>query len=281
MKIKELSEEFLCSYAEERLRPSTIRGYRTNIDKHILPYIGGVEIENISTEMLDTLNKCWNNLSNKTKIYCHATLRKMLNFAIKRNYMDKNPYTSFDLPKAKKYDYRTLNEEQIKTLLERVKGESIEAPVTLAICYGLRKGECLGIMEEDLDENNILHIQRTKGTEYREEVITPCKTENGNRYILISKEHSKMLRGTAGKKIKELSSSKLNYRFKKFLKNNNLPEIRFHDLRHSYATLMMKKGINPKIVSSILGHSSVDVTLDIYSHPDVSMQQLCIDIFPK
>ena len=58
------------------------------------------------------------------------------------------------------------------------------------------------------------------------------------------------------------------------------PEIRFHDLRHSYATLMLKKGINPKIVSSVLGHSGVGITLDIYSHPDVSMQQRCLEVLP-
>ena len=68
----------------------------------------------------------------------------------------------------------------------------------------------------------------------------------------------------------------LEHRFKKFLQKYDFPQIRFHDLRHSYATLMMSKGVNPKIVSMILGHSGVDVTLDIYSHPDVSMQRICL-----
>ncbi len=76
------------NYAEQRLRPSTIRGYRTNLENHILPHIGELELEEITPDTLDELNKSWKQLSNKSKVYCHATLRKMLNYAIKRNYLD-------------------------------------------------------------------------------------------------------------------------------------------------------------------------------------------------
>ena len=67
--------------------------------------------------------------------------------------------------------------------------------------------------------------------------------------------------------------------YRTFLSKNNFPPIRFHDLRHSYATLMLAKGVNAKIVSAVLGHSGVGVTLDIYSHPDVQMQQACLQAF--
>ncbi|MBQ9802654.1 MAG: tyrosine-type recombinase/integrase, partial [Clostridia bacterium] len=75
----------------------------------------------------------------------------------------------------------------------------------------------------------------------------------------------------------EGSPKTLDLNFKRFMDLNNLPVIRFHDLRHSYATFMLYKGVNPKIVCNVLGHSSVKVTLDLYSHPDVSMQAVCLD----
>ncbi len=282
MTIKELTDEFIRVYAIPRLRPSTIRGYKTNIEKHILPEIGDREISKINAAVLDDLNASFTDLSNKSKVYIHATLRKTLNFAVKRGYLINNPYKSFDLPKAEKYSYKTLSEEEMHRMLALIKGTIIEAPVTMALCYGLRRGECLAITKEDIDkETNILHIRKTRYKEHGCTVITPCKTEESKRYILLEPTHTKMLLGEAGRQLPELSPDMLNYHFKQFLKQNAFQEIRFHDLRHSYATLMMKKGVNPKIVSAILGHSKIDTTLDIYSHPDVSMQQICIDMIRR
>ncbi len=278
MKTQTLAAEFMMNYAEPRLRPSTIRGYMTNLNKHILPQIGETELNRITPDTLDEINRKWTQLSNKSKIYCHATLRKMLNYAIKRGYLDKNPYAQFDMPRAEKYNYTTLSEEDIKRMLIDVKGWRIEAPVTMALCYGLRRGECLGIKAQDIDiKNNILHIQRTRSWEYGRHTVTPCKTDKSNRYILINTEHAIMLTGYAEERARELTPQSLDKEFNKFISLYSYPDIRFHDLRHSYATLMLKKGINPKIVSTVLGHSKVDTTLDIYSHPDVTMQQACLD----
>ncbi len=165
-------------------------------------------------------------------------------------------------------------------MLIDVKDWRIEAPVTLALCYGLRRGECLGITAQDIDiKNSILHIQRTRSRERGQDIITPCKTDKSNRFILIRPEHAEMITGKAGQEMQKLTPEMLNKEFNNFTRLYSYPNVRFHDLRHSYATLMMKKGINPKIVSTVLGHSKVDTTLDIYSHPDVSMQKICLDVF--
>ena len=82
-----------------------------------------------------------------------------------------------------------------------------------------------------------------------------------------------------GEFICDISASKLNYNFKKLLEDNNFKKMRFHDLRHSYATLMLAKNINPKIVQTVLGHSKIDTTLDIYSHEDLSLQANCINVW--
>ena len=282
MTINDLQREFEKNYITRRLRPSTQRGYTTNIRLHILPYLGGEDLRDLTVDDLDALTeKLQTHLSNKSAVYVHATLRKMLCYAIRRGYLQASPYEAFDMPRVEKFHYRTLKETEIRHALQLCQDTKLEVPVTMALCYGLRRGEILGLIPSlDLDtKNNVLHIQRTRGIEHGDTVITPCKTSMSDRYILIAPEHSIMLRRTPTNDYAcPLSPFTLNTAFKRFLTINDLPNIRFHDLRHSYATLMLTKGVHPKIVSAVLGHSGVDVTLDIYSHPDVSMQHCCIEI---
>ncbi len=268
-------QEFLQNYAKARLRPSTIRGYTVNAKKHILPILGDKDVLQLSAGDLDELNDKLGTLSNKSKVYVHATLRKALNYGIKRGYLYFNPYKQFDMPKAERYKYTTLNEDQIYKVLSCVRGTELEGPVILALKYGVRRGEALGVRAEDID-GNILHIQRSKTREGQRDIYTPCKTKESNRYILLSEEDSALLYRYAKEHDTSLSPTALDKKFNEFMRKQQLPTIRFHDLRHTYATYMLKKGINPKIVQTVLGHSKIDTTLDIYSHPDTSMQQLCL-----
>lgn len=281
MTISELAKEFAEIYMKRKLRPSTARGYTVNIEQHILPTLGEYEIEDITVDDLDELTALLSaDLSNRSIVYTHATLRKMINYALRRGYCENTPYTAFDMPRVEKYRFQILKESEIKYALMEAEGTTLEIPLSMALCYGLRRGEILGLIPaKDLDiHNNTLHIQRTRSVEYGKTVITPCKTENSNRFILLSQKHAEMLAFAAGYYAYPYTPSVLNSSFKKFLKQNDLPDIRFHDLRHSYATYMLSKGINPKIVCAVMGHSSVKVTLDIYSHPDVSMQKVCVDL---
>lgn len=282
MTLRELADEFMANYAERKLRPSTVRGYRTNFKRHILPYFGKMQLKAINVSTLDELNGVMQ-ISNKSKVYVHATLRKAINYAIRRGYMIQNPYGQFDMPKVEEYQYRVLNENEIKKMLLCAVGTNLEVPITLALCYGLRRGECLGIRTNiDLDiKNRVLHIQRTRSTENGKEVITPCKTKKSNRYILISAEDTELLTKQTGYYACGLTPAKLDKYFQDFIELHDLPKLRFHDLRHSYATFMLSKGINPKIVSTVLGHSRIDTTLDIYSHPDVDMQGVCLEVMKK
>lgn len=282
MTLNILSQEFIEKYMLQRLRPSTIRGYRVNLERHILPILGGLEVGDITVDTLDYLTTVLTqNLSNRSAVYAHATLRKMLNYAIRRGYIDRNPYTMADLPRVEKYRYRVFRPDEIRNIFELVKGTPLEVPITLALYYGLRRGECLGVIPSlDLDPHtHVLHVQRTRSVEYGKTVVTPCKTDKSDRYILLAEPHAEMLRGmmtSAERYACPLSPGSLDWHYKAFLRKHGLPMIRFHDLRHSYATYMLSQDINPKIVSSVLGHSGVAITLDIYSHPSVSMQRTCL-----
>lgn len=286
MTVNDLYLDFQQNYMNVRLRQSTIRGYSVNIENHALPLIGNIDAGLLTVSDLDRLSSdllC--RLSAKSVVYVHASVRKMFNYAIKRGYIVTTPYDLFDMPKVERYRYTVLDREQKKRLLAACAGSPIEAPVLLSLCYGLRRGECLGIIpEKDISiGRGVLHIQRTRSVERGREVVTPCKTEKSNREILLDPEIMKRIfrirKLTGGKYLCNLSPASLGKQFKKLLQSAGLPPIRFHDLRHSYATYMLEYGVNPKIVSSVLGHSSVSVTLDIYSHADVRMQSVCLEAF--
>lgn len=284
MTLYELATEFTVNYMQTRLRPSTVRGYSVNLKNHILPQLGDVLAQDLTADDLDELTAELSlMLSNKSIVYVHATLRKMLAYALKRGYIDKSPYGAYDLPRVEEFRYNIWREENIHLALRLLAGTSIEIPVTMALCYGMRRGECLGLIPSlDLDRrNNVLHVQRTRSVERGGLVVTPCKTKRSNRHILLSPQHTKLLMQSCrpGEYSYPRSPTVLDTTFQRFIELHGLPRIRFHDLRHSYATFMLYKDINPKIVSNVLGHSSVKVTLDLYSHPDVSVQQACLAAF--
>lgn len=282
MTITQLSEEFLKNYCERRLRPSTVRGYHVNLHRHVLPMIGGFASDAITVDDLDYITEMLKSrgLSNRSIVYVHATVRKMFNYAIRRGYFDFNPYDRFDMPRVERYKYRVLPEDEIYRMLTAVRGTRLEVPVTMALCYGLRRGECLGVMPHvDVDPvRNVLHVQRSRSWEHGREVITPCKTVDSDRYILLRPEHTKMLM-SCGRYACELSTNQLEYHFKRMLTDNDFLPLRFHDLRHSYATFMLSKGVDLKIISDVLGHSDIAITADTYLHPDVSVQKKCLDVF--
>ena len=283
MTINQLANEFMSNYAERRLRPSTVRGYAVNLYRHALPVIGELLLDELDVFHLDDLTDALSDrgLSNRSIVYVHATVRKMLNYAIRRRYLSFNLYDRFDLPRVKRYRYKVLSEDEICRLLLLCRGTSIHIPVTLALCYGLRRGECLGIIpSRDLDyANSTLHIQRTRSIERGRDVVTPCKTDDSDRFILLRPEHLALFSATNSDYACPLTPSKLEYRFKRLLQEYDFPEIRFHDLRHSYATLLYKKGVDLKLISDVLGHADLRITADTYCHPDVNVQKRILEVF--
>ena len=282
MMLQDLAAEFLKNYCERRLRPSTVRGYRVNLHRHVLPRFGCFEVSNLTVEDLDLLTDVLKDggLSNRSIVYVHATVRKMFNYAIRRGYVDLTPYDRFDMPRIERYKYYVLPEDEIYRMLRTVRGTVLEVPVTMALCYGLRRGECLGIDPRvDLDpKRNVLHVQRSRSREYGREVITPCKTEDSDRYILLRPEHTKMLM-SCGRWACSLSPDQLEYQFRRMIESEDFPKIRFHDLRHNYATFMLNHGVDLKIISDVLGHADIAITADTYLHPDVSAQKRCLKFF--
>lgn len=272
-----------------KLKPTTVSGYLVNVNNHILPYIGNIELPDVDFLCLDKLTSILvsKNLNGTSIRYVYAVLKRAFSFAVKRRYIDYNIIQDYDLPCKNRYDYSTYTEEELIKIIGylRETDNDIFPAVLLAGCFGLRRGECLGIKTIDIRSDSII-IRQSSTYLNHEMITTDCKTRTSKREILVSNEIITILseydrlrinnsegwfiRNRNGKRI---SSNSLNNRFNRVQKKLSLPHIRFHDLRHTYATIMMKNSINPKIVSRILGHSSIGITLDLYSHYDIDMQR--------
>ncbi len=298
MTLRELFDKYKKHYIDLRLKPNTVRGYLVNINNHILPVLGDMDIAFIDTDTIDDFVLQLKNkgLNNTTCIYCLSVLRSAFAFAVKRQYLTFNIFRNYDFPRKDNYSYKLLDESQLLSLYHYLENDDIFPCVLLAGFYGLRKGEILGLVKSDLyfvtdTKQYILTINRSVcdvcGVR---EVATP-KNKSSVRSLLLTAEHSKRLKQYIDNRPLAnsdyicsdingmyINSNQLYYRFKLALCALNLPSIRFHDLRHSYATLMLKNGVHPKIISSVLGHSDVSTTLDIYSHNDVSMQIACLSV---
>jgi integrase len=211
-----------------------------------------------------------------------------------------------DPPRFLRKEVRPLTEQQAKAFLQGVRGNCLEALYILATSVGLRQGELLGLKWEDIDfEGKLLQVKRTLSVTKKGMVFVPPKSAKGCRSVALGAPTIEALRRhkTAQEEEKRKIGSLwedqelvfpnqtgrpmnpwiVTKRFKRILKEEGLPEVRFHDLRHTCATLLLTKGVHPKIVQELLGHSTISVTLDVYSHILPSLQREAVrameDIF--
>ena len=279
------------------LAENTYRGYLTNINNHIIPVIGDIKLNSLKPEDIDRLllTMTEKGLSVTSQRYVISVIRKSLKWAVKRRILRFNVIDYVDIPKPEKFKSTVLNEQQLQTLLNYCFDNPLLTPICLCILLGLRRGESLGLKWSDFDFNNkTVHIQRTASPSKGGYHFSPCKTEKSNRFLSLPDiavsvlENWKMYQSKFYLTIdnfnpddyvfynytcKILSCSAIRRYYKKALQDCNLPDIRIHDLRHSYATLLLKKNIAPKVASKMLGHSDTRTTLDIYTHVLTNMQE--------
>lgn len=279
------------TYCKPNLSPCTVRGYLVNIKKHTLPYIGAVQLQKLIPlqiqRMFEQLQE--KNLSPRTIKYIHSTLREALHHAFKMQLIPRNPADFVSLPKQIKYRAKAYEENEVVKMLEAATNTDMEAPLNLAVGLGLRRGELLGLRWCDIDfEKNQISIVQNLVFVDGEYIFRQPKSESGNRTIEVPssivsvlKKHKKrqleykLLFGTAYNNndlvcCKEDGSphnpGSFSHKFDRFLETNGLRHIRFHDLRHTNASLMLQYNVPAKVASQRLGHSSIGITLDLYSH---------------
>jgi integrase len=253
--------------------------------------LGILNVRRLYREKLDS------GLSTRTVQYIHVTLHKALGQAVNDGLVPRNVTEAVKPPQIKREEINPLILEQVKELLKAVHGDRLEALYVVAVTAGLRQGELLGLKWEDVDlEQGTLQVRRTlsatkKGTPTfgvpktakgkRSIKLTDIATKALKRHLILQFGESSRLEGLwrdHGLVFTTQVGTPLNRHnlvsrsFKPFLVRASLPEIRFHDLRHTCATLMLTGGIHPKVVQEMLGHANVSVTLNTYSHVLPNMQ---------
>lgn len=288
-------ERYLTRWLNNSVRASvrqrTYESYEYVVHKHLVPALGAKKLKNLTPDQVQDFYqwKLDEGLSRRTVQLIHTTLNKALKQAAKWGLVRLNVAEAVDAPRPEKRDIRPLSEEQVKVFLNTVKGDRLEALYTLAITTGLRQGELLGLRWEDvyLEEGVVRVRQQLTRTE---EGSSFTKPKNGKgRSVSLRDSTVEVLRLHQEKQTDEKSimgnlwkatglvftstvgtalnpSNVTNRSFRPLLQQAELPQIRFHDLRHTFATLFLSEGVHPKIVQEMLGHATINITLDTYSH---------------
>ncbi|OPY55788.1 MAG: putative prophage phiRv2 integrase [Pelotomaculum sp. PtaU1.Bin035] len=297
--------DWMKTYVEANLSPTTVDSYRINVEKHIIPYIGRVPLQELKPMQLQKLYRSLlesgradgkGGLSARSVRYVHRNIHEALDHAVRMQLVTRNVAELVTLPKARPYKAKVYGEQELIYLMRAAQGTDMELPISLAVALGLRRGELLGLRWGDVDfdqkcitvNNNL--VQTRKGS-----ISKDPKSESSNRtidlpesLIILLKKHKKiqaeyrLLLGRAynngGHVCCKPDGSPYcpgyySKKFKRFLKEKGFSHIRLHDLRHANATLMLKYGVPAKVASTRLGHSSIAITLDLYSHVLSDMQK--------
>jgi integrase len=287
---------------QKSLGKQTIEVHTMYLNKYIIPSLGNVPLSSLKTIHI---NNFINDMHEKN--YSAATIKKAVNiiknsleYAIDIDLINKNVAKKATLPKEEKNEMQAWSEEEVNNFLKVAKNDSHYALFYLALMSGLRQGELLGLRWRDLDlENHFLTINQVLAHNGKD-IIKGAKTKAGNRTINLSestiqvlKTHRKLVLEEKLKNGKSYQDQDLvfctalgtpihpsnlrNRTFNKLIEAANVTKIRFHDLRHTHATLLLSKGVNVKVISERLGHSNIKITLDTYSHVLPTMQKDAID----
>lgn len=297
MTVEEFMIEWLNVYIEPNLARTTVKGYKMNVNIHIIPHLGKIRLQKLKpihiqkfyNTLLATPTGKGKSRSPKTIRNIHMNLSAALNKAVDLELIKKNPAKKVVIPKGRKYRAEVYDKEDIKILLESIAGTHMELSINMAVGLGLRRGELLALRWEDVDfENKKVRIQRSLAQVKGEIFIKAPKTESSNREIHIPDGLVTLL------KKKRLEQNKMKVKLGGEYEDNNLivcqkdgrfykpdafsnifnrlilrlglKRIRFHDLRHTHATLLLTMGVSPKVAQQRLGHGSISTTMDIYSH---------------
>ncbi len=301
--------QFLTDWLENthrrRVRPRTYERYREAVYMHIIPSLGHYQLQKLTAQQVQAFytKKADEGLAPATIIYYHSVLHNALDMAVKWGLVSRNVCDLVSPPRKQRFEIQPLTVEQVQKLLAAVRGHKWEALFTLALATGMRRGELLGLKWQDVNfAAGILQVRRilsrvpTKMPE-REHVYVEAepKTQKSRRSVMIApfalealKKHrvsqleAKLKAGAFWQEYDyvfctlhgtHLNPNHVVEEFKKLLNRAGLPDIRFHDLRHSAATLLLSLGVHPKVVQELLGHTQISMTMDIYSHVLPGMQQ--------
>ncbi|MFE3973147.1 MULTISPECIES: tyrosine-type recombinase/integrase [unclassified Peribacillus] len=302
----EFAEEWLKSYRHQ-LRDTTAEQYENKIRNWIGPLIGMYKVQELkpihaqvfSGKLLESLNE-----NTAHKVYSITKL--IINHAVNLELINKNPFNNLSLVREQKRKVVTWSFDELEHFLKVVKNHhTFYYRIFVTAAYtGIRKGELLALTKDDIDwEKKRIRISKSVSETKKGVQLGELKTPSSHRNVAVDDFLISILKEQVIKnnemKLKLSDSyndqqlifchedgvifrpSSLNRIFGRYIERSGSPKIRFHDLRHTHASLLLELGVNPKIVSDRLGHSSIKITLDTYSHVSLDLQSDVADVFSK
>ena len=290
--VAQFLQQWLDDVARVTVRATTFYSYNGVVKNHISKHIGGVGLQKLSPTHVQAMYSRMerDGASPRFRQLTHAVLHRALKQALKWGLVVRNVCDAVDPPRVPKSEITPLDPTQVGELLAAAVGDRHEALYVLAIGSGLRMGELFGLQwsEVNLDAGTV-SVRHTLSEVGGKLTLTEPKTAKGRRLVtlprrvvdaLIEHRRRNVAAGFAGVPFVFCNSTGGPLRrshfhrndFKPLLKRAELPDIRFHDLRHTSATLLLAQGVHPKVVQERLGHAQISLTLDTYSHVLPSMQ---------
>jgi len=299
------------AHVRTRVRPGTYEGYESLVRCHISPALGHHRLSDLHPLHLQDLytdrlaaTQTRRALSPSSVLNLHLVLTQALQQAVRWQLLTVNPAHGAQPPRPRRPEPIVATGPILQRVLEHLRGHPLELPATIALTTGMRRGEICGLRWSDLSDDYTsahirqtlqatrhgFHFQQPKTHRSRRPIALPASLrtlltdqrtrQDSRRAALGNRWHYTDLivdRGDGSPRHPDTLSST----WRRFIRDNQLPHIRFHDLRHSHASLLLLEGIHPKIVSERLGHASVSFTLDVYTHLLPGMQTEAADAMDR
>jgi len=303
---------WLKDYCKPNLSPRTHELYSYICKKHIIPTLGNILLFELKPQHLQHLyaDKLASGLSNRTVQIIHVTLHKALKNAVKTGLIIRNIAESVDTPKIQRHEMHVMSETDLHIFLEYAKDTPYYALFYTALFTGMRRAELLALRWSDIDLE-LCQLSVTRSMQYigsaaleNRIIFKEPKTAKSRRLISLSPSTAITLREHQAKQNElrqslgytPLSDSDLvfshydglpllpnsvTHAWIKLVRHCGLHGIRLHDARHTHASLLLKQGVHPKVVQERLGHGSIQITLDTYSHVAPGLQQAAANKFDE
>ncbi|MBG9568203.1 site-specific integrase [Brevibacillus agri] len=305
MKFRDFLEQWLDD-KQTKVKKGTLETYTWLTRTHIIPALGEVDIANLTPIMLQ---QHYNNLTKNSVLSdenirkVHILIKDALRKAERWGLINRNVAALVDSPKVSKKEIRVWDSDEVLKFLEVAKDSPYYMIFLLAVTTGMRKGEILGLQWKHINiPDGYLSVAQVY-SKHEKKLVPGAKTKSGVRTVDLPdetvqaltkhKEQIEILKRNAEDLFQDqdlvnctplgtpIDPSNVTRTFRQLIKKADLPVIRFHDLRHTHATLLLKQGVHPKIVAERLGHADTRMTLDTYSHLLPSMQKETAKNFGK
>lgn len=305
MSLGEWLDKWLTEYMQGTVRKGTLESYQTYAEKYIKPVLGDKPIAFITTadvqKFYNNLRKSGriknqhiygNGLSDASIVRVHCMFHEAMDMAVKEHLISKNPTNGTTVPKIAKKEMQVLTDEQLATFMKLVDADEYWRDLFYTeLTTGLRRGELCGLKWTDFDEvEGKLNINRSIDVRNGEIIVGETKTGKGKRSFYLPVSTANVLRERKKNSKSEwiftdplrpelpVAPPAAYRKMKQLLQKAGLPNIRFHDLRHTFATHALTSGVDAKTLSGILGHTNASFTLDTYTHVTTDMQQRASNI---